>query len=173
MPGPFERWFGRRFPRFSSASTCPGHPAASCHKAPVREEVGFLSYSSSDDHLVRRLVNDLITAGIKVWFYEEGISAGQRLINRIDLALSEATFFIAVVSTNWHSSEWPKWEMEQALVRQLSGQDLTIIPVKIDDAEIPRCLANIRWVDFSKSYEDGVAHLIQDITKLKGELPHG
>jgi hypothetical protein len=71
----------------------------------------FLSHSSADKMLARRLAADLRDAGVKVWFDEWEIETGDSISQRIQDGLRESDF-VAVLLTRqsvehgWVEKEW-------------------------------------------------------------------
>ncbi len=109
----------------------------------------FISHSSCDKKFVRRLAMDLRASGIKAWLDEAEIKIGEPLTHRIQDAISNHKFFIAIISKNSLSSEWVSKEIEIALELEIKSHSVKILPVIIDDCSPPsfvneRLCADIR-----------------------------
>lgn len=52
-------------------------------------------------------------------------------------------------------SLWAKKEWQAALSRQLSGNQVKVLPALLDECEIPAILKDIKCANFTESYYDG------------------
>jgi WD40 repeat protein len=120
----------------------------------------FISYSSQDAHFVERLAKGLLASGIKVWFDKWEIRVGDSLIDMIQKGLSENDFLIVVLSQSSVESPWVRRELNVALMGELEKQHVIVLPVVIDDCEIPVFLKEKRYADFRKPFESGLDELV-------------
>ncbi len=119
----------------------------------------FISHSSADKQFVRKLVDDLKIQNIPVWFDESDILVGDSIVQKINTALSESDYLIVVLSRTSVESAWVKNELDYALMEEKSKDSIVILPVKIDDCEIPPLLRSRLYADFSRDYASGLAAL--------------
>ena len=119
----------------------------------------FISYSQKDRQFVERLAGDLKKLNLGVWVDFVEIKIGDSLLERIEEGLQTVDYVIAVLSQNSISSKWVKKEINVALTRALSGTGAAILPVKIDDCEVPTALTDLVYGDF-RSYQDGLRALL-------------
>ena len=56
-------------------------------------------------------------------------------------------------------------ELNSSLMRQLCSINITILPVLIEECEIPVLFKDIKYADFTTSFEDGIKELIKAIRK--------
>jgi hypothetical protein len=138
------------------------------HDTAAAERIVFISHSSKDKPIVRRLTADLTNEGIKVWLDEQSIMVGDSISERISQALAKSDFFIIVISKNSLSSDWVQRELNATIMAELSRRSVHILPVRLDDTEIPTLLIDRQYADLSKSYQDGLKQLVQAI-KAKTE----
>ncbi|HEY6803964.1 MAG TPA: toll/interleukin-1 receptor domain-containing protein [Pyrinomonadaceae bacterium] len=132
----------------------------------------FLSHSSKDKPQVRRLAKELMQSGISVWFDEAEIKVGDSILQKINQALLYSDYVIAILSNNSVSSRWVQEELQTAFIKNAKGAQSIIIPVlldQIDFEKIPPFFRDIKWVDLSKNYEQGLQELIQAIVKRPKE----
>lgn len=109
----------------------------------------FVSYHSGDADWVVALKTALESAGVRVWLDRDQIRGGDRFVSRLEQALNSVRCVILVVSPGSLGSDWVQDEYHFALRRGNTGTAaLRLIPVLIDDAELPGFLANRNWVDF-------------------------
>lgn len=112
----------------------------------------FISHASCDKEIVRRLAVDLINEGFPVWLDEWELEVGESLINRIYGAVAESTFFVLVMSEASVRSGWVAKELNAALIMEERLGRKFLIPVLINDCEIPLQIADRLYADFSRNY---------------------
>ncbi len=128
-----------------------------------QERVAFISHSAKDKSFVRRLAADLVASGVKVWIDELRILVGDSIPEKIAQGLAESDFFLIVVSQNSVSSAWVEKELSSALVHEIERRKVTVLPIKLDDAQMPGSIRDKLYADFSHSYEDGLEKLLRSI----------
>ena len=89
----------------------------------------FISHASEDKELfVNDLVQALINRGIKVWYDSQNIEWGDSLRTKIDNGLRNASFGIVVLSNNFISKGWTRYELEGLFnIEMTKGK--TILPI--------------------------------------------
>jgi hypothetical protein len=127
------------------------------------ERVAFLSHSSKDKAFVRKLAADLVANGVKVWIDEQRILVGDSIPEKVAQGLAESDFFLIVVSENSVGSSWVKKELSNALIHEIERRNVTVLPIKIDDATMPESIRDKRYADFQGSYDEGLKGLIESI----------
>ncbi len=96
----------------------------------------FVSYSRSDQHLMRQLVNQLESSGHDVWVDESGIEVGDTWAKEIVTAIrSSQVFVLLATSSSVRSADVRK---EVALAGQYR---IPIVPVLIPPVRIPDQIA--------------------------------
>jgi TolB-like protein len=130
----------------------------------------FVSYSSKDRSVVRRVVALLEEQGHEVW-WDRAIEPGQRFDQSINTALDRADVVVTVWSHNSVQSDWVRWESGEALNRGC------LIPVRIDDAQLPpeflrTQLLDLRhFADEQADTDDEVGRFLRAIPKLAERSP--
>jgi hypothetical protein len=126
----------------------------------------FLSHASEDsERFARGLATRLRERGVKVWFAEWELLPGDSLVDRIfEEGLSDAEAVIIVVSQNSVNKPWVREELNAAVVRKIERQ-CKLIPVVIDDCEVPAALRSTVWLRIRdlEGYEAELDRLIKAI----------
>lgn len=133
------------------------------HATHGQARVAFISHSTKDKAFVRRLAGDLVTNSVKVWIDEQRILVGDSIPEKIAQGLAESDFFLIVVSKTSVTSEWVKKELSSALVQEIERRKVKVLPIKLDDVEMPATIQEKLYADFSHSYEDGLEKLLRSI----------
>jgi len=137
-----------------------------------RRPVVFLSYSHEDEEhaLFRRMMIDLdSTPGIRYWIDRQEIRAGDSLMAKLEEGIDEADFFLLVISKNSARSRWATQEFFLAYNSQLRDQELKILPVRIDDVQLPPQVRDLVVLDLFRNYDHGLQMLLRTILQKKGE----
>jgi hypothetical protein len=120
----------------------------------------FISYSSSDDQFVDNLAKDLVKYA-NIFYAKWHIRVGDSIIDKIHEGLSVNDNIIVVLSKASVKSPWVQRELNSSLMRQLSDNSIRILPVLIDDCQIPILLKDIKYADFRNDYQNGFKSLIE------------
>jgi hypothetical protein len=133
----------------------------------------FISYSHDDREFVRRLADDLMRRSISVWWDEWEIGVGDSLIDKVESGITSSSYLAIVLSPSSVSSAWVREELNAALIRQLRERRVFVLPILIEDCEIPVLLQDKRYADFREDYTSGLVDLLKKIeppdTRTHGE----
>lgn len=119
----------------------------------------FISYSSKDKDFVRRLAGEIEAQGYSIWLDEKKLIAGDSLPRAIGKAIHKSKVSIIVLSRNSISSNWVQYEISQATSRMVKGQ-MRLIPVLIEDIELPPEIGDLVYVDFRESSKSGLRKVL-------------
>jgi len=108
----------------------------------------FLSHNYRDKPFVRTLAQDLSAMGVKVWLDEAELKVGDSLITKVSSAIDEMQYLGVVLSPNSVNSRWVNEELNQALIRQLSDRDKSVLPIMLADCQVPGFLRDRLYADF-------------------------
>lgn len=112
------------------------HTAETSERSFDRLYDAFISHASEDKaDFVRPLVNVLESMGLRVWFDEFELSAGDALAAKIEEGLSRSRFGVVVVSPNFMKKKWTRRELE---VLHQRGERLIPIWHKVDEAKVSK-----------------------------------
>lgn len=128
----------------------------------------FLSHSSRDKPFVSRLAIDLKSKGVPVWFDQWELKVGDSLSERIEHGISQSGWLAVVISKNSVSSDWVQKELRAAQARELRDKSVFVLPIIIDDCEIPLFLLDKLYADFRSSYDQGLEALLKRVLEGAG-----
>jgi hypothetical protein len=121
----------------------------------------FISHASKDKYFVDRLVSDLAAHAIPVWYDKLDVRLGDSIPGKINSGISEAKYFLIVLSPAAVESKWVQEELNAALMRQVASAGTFRIPVLVDDCDVPPLLNHRRFADFRGDYEAGLEELLE------------
>lgn len=127
----------------------------------------FISYSRTDSKVVESFVEQLESAGYKVWIDRTNVHPGKSYKSIIVQAIEDSTVFLFFSSRNSNASSWTPKEIAIAVDRQKH-----IIPIKLDDSrynqDVEFDLINLDYVDYcSKTNRE---HEIEKLTRTLESL---
>jgi TIR domain len=128
----------------------------------------FLSYAAKDRDFARRLVDDLNGQGIKVWWAEQEVGAGEPIRRRIEQGLKASDRFAVVLSPESVQSSWVNEEIDSAFVmeadfKKTGRRESFLIPILYRDCEMPLFLRTLKYANFIASYEQGLKELLRQL----------
>lgn len=109
----------------------------------------FISHSSKDKKFVRTLKSDLNENGIDTFVDEDSLELGDSLKERLDVALDESSHFVIILSEHSVSSDWVKYELNEALSLFDNKTLKKVIPIKYRECEIPEKLKSLIYSNLS------------------------
>jgi hypothetical protein len=107
----------------------------------------FICHATEDKPFARRVATHLRQAGAEVWLDEREIKVGDSIVEKINSGLGAATHLLLLLSATSVRKPWVKREFSSALMRQLGDNSVRLLPVLLDDCEIPSLLSDIRYAD--------------------------
>jgi len=125
----------------------------------------FISHAGVDNVLAERVAKRLRTAGFASWYSEWELNPGDSIVDRIQRALNQADVLIVMLSEASVRSRWVAKELNSTLMRQLDGSDVQVIPLRLDDAPIPRLLSDLKWVDLRGDFEPAFRSLLDALRR--------
>lgn len=125
----------------------------------------FVSHASEDKAFARELVNALEESGLRVWFDELSLFAGDSLRRAINQGLAESEYGIVILSPNFLAKEWPQKELDGLTARE-DGKEKVIIPIWHNvSAENVRKFSPILADKLSIISEDDISEVVGKILR--------
>lgn len=114
--------------RSMTAATSPSLPLAPSPTA--KEHDVFVSHASEDkESFVRALAEGLRACGVIVWYDEFELKVGDSLRRSIDRGLANSRFGIVVLSSAFFAKNWPQYELDGLVTKEMSGNGKVILPI--------------------------------------------
>jgi hypothetical protein len=145
--------------------------------SPIQYHSCFISYSSENDGLARRLHADLQDRGVRCWFAPEDMKIGDKIRARIDEAIHLHEKLLLLLSENAIASDWVEDEVEAALEKEQRQQREVLFPVRLDESVMRTSqawAAKLRrtrhigdftcWTD-PQAYQQSFERLLRDLHK--------
>src|SRR6266576_4710928 len=133
-------------------------------KSPHDRRRVFLSYASDDRAIAAQVTAALQEVGINVWFDVWELAPGDSISERVDQALQARDLFLLFLSKASVASRWVRTELNAVLTNEMRDRAITIIPVIIEDCDIPAVLTDRMYVDLRGDVGAGVQRLVAQLT---------
>lgn len=123
----------------------------------------FLSYTTADQPLAKRIAEALMAQGIETWWDQWEIRSGDSLRQKIDQGLGDCTHFVVLLTVTSIRKPWVNAELDAAFVRKLNDQ-CKLIPVRhgIEHSALPPLLQGLLSPTISADASD-IQQIINDI----------
>lgn len=142
---------------------------------PIQYHSCFISYSSKDEALARRLHAALQDRGVRCWFAPEDMKIGDKIRSRIDEAIHLQDKLLLILSEHALASDWVEIEVEAALEKEQRQGREVLFPVMLDDSVMQTTQAWAKqlrrsrhigdfthWTD-PQAYEQAFERLLNDL----------
>jgi hypothetical protein len=129
----------------------------------------FIIYSSRDKSIATKIARDLDRHGVRVWLDTYELLPGDSLAEKITQGVQTSDYLLVILSENSVRSPWVQRETGIAYQRNREASAQRVIPVLIDDSEVPSDLAGTVYVDLRAGYEEGLARIVAAVTSRPAE----
>lgn len=126
----------------------------------------FISYSHADKDIVDHLATHMVKRNAQVWVDTWELNVGDSIIQRVQDAITESDALLVVLSHTSTKSEWCKKELNSGLIRELDEKRVVVLPVIIDDCEIPIFLREKMYADLRGDFDKGLNAIMDAIAKV-------
>lgn len=123
----------------------------------------FLSYSTKDRLVAQVIASHLREVGLPVWFDTWELAPGDSITSRIDELALSSDLILLLLSKKAVQSRWFESELSEVFATELKDRSIAILPIVIDDCEIPSAFAELYSFDLSQDFEQGLARLTKKI----------
>lgn len=147
---------------------------------PIQYASCFISYSSHDEALAKRLHADLQAAGVRCWYASHDLKPGAYIVRGIDEAIRLHDKVVLLLSESSIQSNWVLHEIITAQTREAREGRIVLYPVRLDDTVLTtaqgwaaelrdaRHIGDFRqWKEHDR-YQESFARLLHD---LRSERP--
>jgi hypothetical protein len=136
----------------------------------------FISHASEDkDRFVLKFAEQLRQKGIDAWLDKWEMLPGDSLVDKIfEDGIKEAKTVIVVLSNISVNKPWVKEELNAAVVKKINNR-CKLIPVVIDNCEIPEALKSTVWETITdlSAYEASLERIVASIFGVTNKPPIG
>lgn len=126
----------------------------------------FISYSHKDNEFVANLAAHLVKHNTRVWVDKWQLTVGDSIIEKIQGAIQESSALLVVLSKASVQSNWCKKEINAGLMRELKEKKVIVLPVLLEDCDLPIFLEEKMYADFRRNFDIGLSDVLEGIAKV-------
>jgi len=108
----------------------------------------FLSHSAKGKTVVRPLAERLRKDGLKVWFDEWVLKAGDSIPAKIEEGPEHSRVLVLCMSAHAFGSDWAQLEAGTFRFRDPLNKERRFLPLRLDDAPIKGSLTQFLYIDW-------------------------
>lgn len=128
-----------------------------------------ISYAHEDSDFVDTLAANLFKNRVHVWVDRWELKVGDSILRRIESAIQEADALIVVLSKASVESEWCKKELTSGLLLELEAKSVFVLPIVIEECNIPLFLRDKLYADFRKDKDKALKDLLEATAKFTSD----
>ncbi len=129
-----------------------------------------LSFAGEDRQAAESLAEGLRDCGVRVFYdrYEQAELWGKDLYQHLQSVYRDrAKYCILFISAHYANKVWPRHELKQAQARAFGESKEYLLPLRLDDTEIPGLNATVGYVDLRQHSIESVREIV--LRKLYGD----
>jgi hypothetical protein len=123
-----------------------------------------LSFAGEDRAVVRKIADLLRAKNIKVFYDGQEIADlwGKNLVDHLaEIYGKKARYCLMFISQYYPIKKWTGLERSHAQARAFRDANEYILPVRLDDTEVPGIAETIGYIDFRQHTVESVANLVE------------
>lgn len=124
-----------------------------------------LSFAGEDRQVVDKIARLLRSRKVKVFYdkFEQTKLWGEDLYEHLaNLYSNKARYCVMFLSSHYAQKAWTNHERKSAQARAFREQKAYILPVKLDDTEIPGIRGTVGYIDLRSTTIEALVDLIQE-----------
>jgi hypothetical protein len=126
----------------------------------------FISYSHADAKFANKLAAHLVKHNTHVWIDSWELNVGDSILAHVQGAIQESSALLIILSKASVNSEWCKKELNAGLMRELDEKRVLVLPVLLEDCEIPIFLREKMYADFRSNFAVALKKLVDALLKV-------
>jgi hypothetical protein len=126
----------------------------------------FISYSHQNRDFVDELASRLIHAHVHLWLDRWELRAGDSITSKVESALQSASAVLVCLSRSSVASDWCRRELNAGLVRELEEKRVVVLPLLVEDCDVPLFLRDKFRADFRTDFEEGLGQVLDAVAPI-------
>jgi len=128
-----------------------------------------ISYAHEDSEFVDNLAGNLFKNRVHVWVDRWELKVGDSILRKIESAIQDADALLVVLSKASVESEWCKKELTAGLVLELEAKSVFVLPIVVDDCDIPLFLKDKLYADFRKDKDKAFKDVLEATARFTSD----
>lgn len=119
----------------------------------------FLSHTSVDKPMVRKLAVELQAWGIDVWLDEWRIKVGESITQSVQHGIDNSDQLAIWITRRALESTWVEREWRTKIFQEINERKVLVLPLLAENVRLPVFLGEKKYADFRKGYISGLKEL--------------
>lgn len=123
-----------------------------------------ISFAGEDREVAKQIADKLTLENYKVFYdeYEQASLWGKDLYSHLsDVYKKRAKYCLMIISDSYSKKQWTSLERKSAQARAFEQNEEYILPLRLDETEIPGVQSTVGYVDFNKVGLEETLNLIK------------
>jgi len=108
----------------------------------------FISFVREDANFAESLSKYLIERGVQVLTDKSSVYVGESIVDAMEKAIEQAKYVLVLMSSAYFNSQWASQEWQIAMAYESEHNQVKLIPILLEECEIPLLLATKQYADF-------------------------
>lgn len=126
----------------------------------------FISYSHADATFANKLAAHLVKHNTHVWIDSWELNVGDSILAHVQKAIQQSSALLIILSKTSVASAWVSKELNAALMRELDEKRVLVLPVLLEDCDVPIFLREKMYADFRTNFDSGLSKLVDALLKI-------
>lgn len=138
----------------------------------TKEEIAYdlaMSFAGEDRFIAEKIAERLKSLGYSIFYdrYEQANLWGKDLYSHLnDVYKNKARYCLMIISNSYAKKHWTNHERQAAQAKAFKQNEEYILPLRLDDTEIPGINITVGYVDYNQTgFDDTIKLLIDKIGK--------
>jgi hypothetical protein len=140
----------------------------------MKSPIVFVSHASEDKKFVLQLAERLRSDGVDAWVDQWEIAVGDSLVDKIfSEGIGKCDAFLIVLSSVSIAKPWVREELNSGVIEAIE-RSAKLLPIKIDNCEVPVVLKSRKWLSMKpEAFDAEYAELLGSIFGKQNKPPLG
>ena len=126
----------------------------------------FISHTPEDKRFADNLVIQLARHNVNVWIDLWQLADGDSLSKKIIEEVHGTSALLVILSKESTATEWCKSDLSAEKLRELDGRNVVVMPVMVENCDIPEFARDKLFADFRTDCDDGLCTIIEGVDKV-------
>src|SRR6266566_681398 len=144
-------------------------PSASPKPKPAKRYEIALSFAGEDRPFVEAVARNLRSLGVTLFydaFHQTDLLGKDLTVHFAEIYKDKANYCAMFISNHYVSKTWPQFERQHALARAIVEKREYILPLRLDNSEVPGLSPTIGYINIRDTTPEAVADLL--FRKIRG-----
>jgi hypothetical protein len=124
----------------------------------------FIAHNYNDTGKANQIKSYLVEHLVEVYSSDESTEIGNSIIENSKNRIKKSNLVIVIVSKDYHKSKSLK-----KIIDNCKSQHKRILPVIVDDSELPNSLSNYKYVDITNNFDLASKDLLSKIVSVRDQ----